>query len=54
METLKLTCRKCAPVAGILGGVALDGTQGLDDGVICPICGNQEEGEEVGKILSGE
>ena len=54
MDTLKLTCRKCAANQGFVGGLALDGTMAVDDGVGCPICSGTEEGEEVGKILSGE
>lgn len=51
---LKLICRKCAGRDGYIGGLMLDGTlSAVDDGINCPLC-SDEEGEEVGKVITGK
>ena len=55
MEQLKMICRKCAGRDGYIGGLMLDGTLSMaDDGINCPLCGDEEEGEEIGKVITGK
>ena len=52
---LKMICRKCAGRDGYIGGLMLDGTlSAADDGINCPLCGGEEEGEEIGNVIPGK